>query len=211
MSPSSAHLTTIADSVIRALPCCDDSPLALALLRALAGGEPVPDSQLAAITRRDQVQVTAALTRWPNVKRDERGRVIAFSGLSLRPTAHRFELAERELFTWCAWDTLFLPALLDRPARVRSRCPVTGAEVRLTVEPERIRDRHPEAVLVSFPPGTAVSTADITGSFCCHVHFLAGTDAAERWLHSHPGTSALTLDEAFELGRHVTRPLLAGR
>ena len=139
------------------------------------------------------------------------GRVIAFSGLSLRPTAHRFELAERELFTWCAWDTLFLPALLDQPARVRSQCPVTSAEVRLTVEPERICDSHPETLLVSFPPAAGVSTANITGSFCCHVHFLAGPDAAERWLRARPGTSALTLDQAFELGRHVTRPLLAGR
>jgi alkylmercury lyase len=211
MSPDSAHLTTIADSVVGALPCCDDPPLALALLLALADGKPIADSQFAATTGRDQDQVTAAFMRWPNVQRDEQGRVIAFSGLSLRPTAHRFELAGRDLFTWCAWDTLFLPAVLDQPARVRSHCPVTGAEVRLTVEPDRVRDRHPEALRVSFPPGTAVSTADITGSFCCHVHFLAGPNATERWLRDRPGTTALTLDEAFELGRHVTGPLLAGR
>jgi alkylmercury lyase len=210
MSPG-AHLTTIADSVIGALPCCDDPPLALALLRALAGGHPVSDSELAAATGRDQAHVTAARGRWPNVRHDEQGRVIAFSGLSLQPTAHRFELGERELFTWCAWDTLFLPALLDEPASVRSRCPVTGASVRLTVEPERIRDHHPETLLVSFPPATAVSTADVTGSFCCHVHFLAGPDAADDWLRDRPGTSAPTLDEAFELGRQVTRPLLAAR
>jgi alkylmercury lyase len=210
MSPG-AHLTTIADSVIGALPCCDDPPLALALLRALAGGDPVRDSELAAATGRDQAQVTAARARWPNVRHDEQGRVIAFSGLSLRPTAHRFELGERELFTWCAWDTLFLPALLDQPASVRSRCPVTGADVRLTVEPERIRDHHPETLLLSFPPATAVSTTDVTGSFCCHVHFLAGPDAAEDWLRDRPGTTALTLDEAFALGRQVTRPLLAAR
>ena len=135
MSPD-ARLTTIAASVIRALPCCDDPPIALALLRALAAGHPVPDTELAAATGRDQAQVTTGLARWPNIHRDERGRVIAFSGLSLRPTAHRFEVGECELFTWCAWDTLFLPALLDQPAVARSRCPATGAGVRLTVEPE---------------------------------------------------------------------------
>lgn len=210
MSPG-AHLTTIADSVIGALPCCDDPPLALALLHALASGDPVPDSELAAATGRDQAQVTAALAHWPNVQRDEQGRVIAFSGLSLRPTAHRFKLGERELFGLCAWDTLFLPALLDRRAVVRSRCPATGAEVRLTVDPDRIRDHHPATLLVSFPPAIAVSTADIAGSFCCHVHFLAHPDAADDWLRDHPGTIALTLDEAFELGRHVTRPLRAAR
>ena len=210
MSPD-VHLTTIADSVTGALACCDDPPLALALLRALAAGDPITDRQLAAITSRDQAQVIAALAGWPNVQRDEQGRVIAFSGLSLRPTAHRFALGGRELFTWCAWDTLFLPALLDQPASVRSRCPVTGADVLLDVEPERIRDRHPDSLLVSFPPAAAVSTADVTGSFCCHVRFLARPHAADDWLRDRPGTTALTLDEAFELGRHVTRPLLAAR
>ena len=43
---------------------------------------------------------------------------------------------------------------------------MTGAEVRLTVEPERIRDHHPDTLLLSFPPATTVSTADFTGSFC---------------------------------------------
>jgi alkylmercury lyase len=210
LSPD-APLTTIGDSVGSALSCCDDPPLALALLRALADGEPIPDSRLAATTGRNQAQVTAGLARWPNVHRDQQGRVIAFSGLSLRPTAHRFELGERELFTWCAWDTLFLPALLNQPAVVRSRCPVTGAEVRLTVEPERIREHHPEILHVSFPPAGAVSTTDITGSFCCHVHFLAGPDAANEWLRDHPATTAVTLDEAFQLGRHVAQPLLAAR
>ena len=110
-----AQLTTIADSVIGALAWCDDPPLALALLRALTDGDPVPDSHLAAAADRDQAQVTAALAGWPNVHRDEQGRVIAFSGLSLTPTAHRFNLAELELFTWCAWDTRFCPPCSTRP------------------------------------------------------------------------------------------------
>ena len=66
-------------------------------------------------------------------------------------------------------------------------------------------------MLVSFPAAAAVSAADITGSFCCHVHFLAGPGATERWLRDRPETTALTLDEAFELGRHVTQPVLAAR
>jgi alkylmercury lyase len=173
------HPTTNADSVIEALAGCDDPPLALALLHALARGDPLTDSQLATITDRDQAQVTDALARWPNVQRDQQERVIAFSGLSLRPTAHLVALGERDLFTWCAWDTLFLPALLDQPASVRSRCPATGAEVRLIVEPERIRYRRPETLFVSFPPAAAVSASDVTGSFCCHVHFLAGPNAAD--------------------------------
>jgi hypothetical protein len=40
-----------------------------------------------------------------HLQRDQQGRVVAFSGLSLRPTAHRFEILVPPLHTWCAWDT----------------------------------------------------------------------------------------------------------
>ena len=144
-------LQAIADAVGGALAGCDDAPLAVALLRELALGEPVTAGALAAATARDDANVTAALARWPNVELGDRGRVVAFSGLSLRPTGHHFEVGGRQLYTWCAWDTLFLPAMLGQPARVLSHCPVTGAEVRLTVEPDGVRESHPDPLRVSFP------------------------------------------------------------
>jgi alkylmercury lyase len=210
-STGTRSLQAIADSLAGTFPGSDDAPLALALLRELARGELVAATALAAAAGRDEADVAAALARWPNVQLDERGRVVAFGGLSLRPTAHRFEVGGRALHTWCAWDTLFLPALLDQPARVRSRCPVTGAEVGLTVEPDGFRKSDPDTLRVSIPRPEATSTADITGSFCCHVHFLAGPDAADRWVADHQGAIALTLDDAFELGRLATQPLLAAR
>jgi alkylmercury lyase len=210
MGTETRSLHTMADALVGTFPGSDDAPLALALLRELARGEPVAPMALAATHGRDEADVTAALARWPNVQRDEQDRVVAFSGLSLRPTAHRLEVGGRRLHAWCAWDTLFLPGMLGQPARVRSRCPVTGATVRLTVEPGAVGESDPEALRVSFPRPGAASTADITGSFCCHVHFLAGPEAAERWLADHPGAVVLTLDDAHELGRLATRPFLRG-
>jgi alkylmercury lyase len=83
-------------------------------LRELAGGEPVAEPAL-----------TPAAERWPNVELDDHGRIVALAGLSLTPTAHRFTVGGRQLYTWCAWDTLVLPGLLDQPAHVESTCPVT--------------------------------------------------------------------------------------
>ena len=71
-----------------------------------------------------------------------------------------------------------------------------------------MHERAPDSLRVSFPPRGAASTADITGSFCCHVHFLAGPSAGERWRADHQAAMVLTLDEAFELGRLATRALL---
>lgn len=197
----------LAESLAGTFPGCDDAPLARALLRELAHGDPVSPAALAAAAGRDQPEVSEALMRWPNVRRDENGRVEAFGGLSLRPTKHRFEVADRPLYTWCAWDTLFLPALLDEPAQVNSTCPATGAAVRLTVAPDRVLASHPQDVRVSFPPAGQTSTARIVESFCCHVHFLAGEDAATDWVRRHAATFVLDLDDAFELGRLSTRAL----
>ena len=198
MPEPAASLSTLADSLVGTFLACDDAPLARALLRELAKGQPVAPPAA-------ETDVTAALARWPNVEFDEHGRVVAFSGLSLTPTAHRFTVGGRQLYTWCAWDTLFLPALLDQPAQVESICPVTGSRVRLTVAPSGFHDLHPEELWVSFPSPATTSTADITGTFCCHVHFLAGRPAADEWLSRHAGATALTLPDAFELGRLATR------
>jgi alkylmercury lyase len=176
--PDMPSLEALAESLAGTFPGSDDGPLARALLRELTEGEPVWPAALAAAAGRDEHDVTAALAIWPNVRRDEQGRVEAFGGLSLRPTKHRFEVGGRRVYTWCAWDTLFLPALLDDHAQVQSTCPMTGTEMRLTVAPERVLATHPEDIRVSFPAPGLTSTEDIVESFCCHVHFLAGADTA---------------------------------
>jgi alkylmercury lyase len=187
---------------------CDDAPLALALLDELAQGHPVSVSRLARATERDEADLTAALHRWPNVHYDQLGRVVAFAGLSVAPTEHRLEVAGRQLYTWCAWDTLFLPSLLGQAARVESACPVTATEVHLTVGPERVQAAEPPALEVSFPAPASTDTSDIIASFCCHVHFLAGHDAAARWLAENQDGLTLGVDDAVELGRLATQQLL---
>jgi alkylmercury lyase len=201
-------LEALADSLADSFPCCDDAPLALGLIDQLAGGEPVTVARLAKAVDRDERHLAAVLDRWPNVHRDEQSRIVAFAGLSLTPTRHGFDVAGRGLYTWCAWDTLFLPALIGQEARVKSTCPVSGTEVRLTIRPAGVHDAEPASLLVSFPSPASTVTSDITGSFCRHVHFLAGRDAAEEWLADNQGGLALSLDDAVELGRLATRPLL---
>jgi alkylmercury lyase len=209
MNTTSGSLPELADSLATTFPCCDDAPLALTLLEQLAKGEPVALDDLAERAGRGEKEIAEVVTRWPNVHLDDRGWVVAFGGLSLTATPHRFEVAGRQLYTWCAWDTLFLPALLAQEAQVESTCPVTGANIRLSVGPDGVRAAEPASLRVSFPRPDSTDTAHITASFCCHVHFLAGQDAAEEWLGANQGGSTLSLEEAIELGRLATRQLVA--
>ncbi len=203
------------DAFARALqstfPARNDAPLALTLLRLLSTGRPVTPAALAQAAACTQTDVVERLRSWPNVDRDQRGDIVAFSGLTLRPTAHEFTVGNRRLYTWCAWDTLFLPALLRETAHVHSACAVTGSVVELVVAPAGVRDARPGDLHVSFPPLAAANTADITGSFCCSVFFLAGVDAARTWREIRADGSVFGVDAAYELGRRAVTALLEPR
>jgi alkylmercury lyase len=149
-------------------------------------------------------RVEQLLTAWPGVFFDDQ-QVIGFWGLTIRrlsPT-HRLEVDGRTLFAWCAWDTLFLPGILDATARVESACPTTGETISLLVSPYGVfQTSHPEAV-VSFLTPEQDFDADVIQSFCHFVHFFTSPVAGEAWTAEHPGTFLLSLEDAFELGRRV--------
>jgi alkylmercury lyase len=179
--------------------------VALAIYRGLAEGEPVRVDGLASEVGIPATEAEALLERWPGVFRDSQGRIVGFWGLTiekLTPT-HRIRLDGRDLFAWCAWDTLFLPGLIGKAARVESDCPTTGETISLEVGPDGVGDvSHPSAV-VSFLRPEREFDADVIDSFCHFVLFFANEDAGARWVRDHEGTFLLSLEEAFELGRLV--------
>jgi len=82
---------------------------------------------------------------------DAEGNVVG-AALTVTPTPHCFRVKGRDLFAWCALDSLFLPGLLDETAEVASSCPSSGEEIRLTVSPGGVE---------AYSPATAVLTVVI--------------------------------------------------
>ncbi len=78
----------------------------------------------------------------------EDGSVVG-AALTTRPTPHRFRVRGKDLYAWCALDTLFLPGLLDATAEVRSTCPESGQEIHLVVAPDRVESCLPDAAVLS--------------------------------------------------------------
>ena len=76
--------------------------------------------------------------------------MLGFGGLAAAPLSHKFELDGRTLWTWCAWDSLFIPQILGENAEVTSSDPRTGAAIQLTVTPDGIQSHVPESAVVSF-------------------------------------------------------------
>ncbi len=218
MAASAVQVEQISSSLLRLMPrfSPNERRLSVTLYGLLAKGRPVSLPRLAGalgITEREVKEILSSDVFRSFVYADAVGRVIGFGGLAVVPMHHGFEVNGRKLYTWCAWDTLFLPEMLGKPARVASPCPETGETIRLTITPEGIgKVNHSEAVLSFLVPEALGADAPGTmATFCHYVFFLASPAAGESWTARHPGTFLLSLDQAFELGRRKNAHQFGGR
>ncbi len=182
----------------------DDQRLALKLYRLLAQGEPVSSDRLAEALGRSTDSVNLTLIQWPGVFYDESDCIEAFLGLSVGKTPHRLRVDGRTVYTWCAWDTLFLPELLNATAIISSACGATGEVIKLVVSPSGIQTVEPDEVVVSFLiPDVNELQENITASFCHFVYFFRSREDGEAWVTEHDGTFLLSLEEAFAVGQKM--------
>src|SRR5437879_5369419 len=105
---------------------CSSDLVAVTLYRELAKGQPVDAAQLGRALGVAPAEARGFLNR-DSIKvfiyRDDEGRVLGFGGLAAAPMHHRLEVDGRTLWTWCAWDSLFIPEILGKRARVVSPDP----------------------------------------------------------------------------------------
>ncbi len=178
--------------------------LALKLYRLLSEGDAVSLEHLSERVDMLLTEVETMLKSWPGVFYDNNHRITGFWGLTIDETQHRFEINGKTVYTWCAWDTLFIPELLNISAHITSNCALSGDEISLTVSPEGIESSQTHRVMVSFlVPDEVELKENITTSFCHHVFFLRTPETGKRWVASHPGTFLLSLDEAFSIGKKM--------
>lgn len=174
---------------------------AFALYRLLAEGTPVTTYQISVASGVACDAVQEMLGKWHGVDRNPHGAVIGFWGLTISDTKHRLRIRGRQLYTWCAWDALFLPALLDSPALVESACPVSTQRIELEITPAGVQAVRPATSVLSFLiPRASEIKRSVTENFCCYIHFFASRDAAEEWVSKRTRTFVLTLQEAWQLG-----------
>ncbi len=187
----------------------DAQRLALELYRQLACGDAVPPASLGDALGVPTEEITTLLEDeqlkgW--VFYDDDGSVIGFRGLAIREMPYRFEVEGRTLYTWCAIDSLFIPEMLGKPAKVQSRDPHTGTAITLTVTPDGVEAVEPAAavmsILIGDPEVVKTNPTKVMASFCHHIFFLESQETGAEWAAQHgEGTFLVTLDEAFALGK----------
>lgn len=208
-SAPQADLDGLARRLDTALPELDERgrEVSLATYRTLAYGEPVPDYAIATVTGIDIMEVQDIMRPWPGVYRNDSGRIIGFWGLTLEEMGHPMRVDEVELFGWCAWDTLFLPGILGRPATVRSSAAVTADPIRVDVRDTNVVADPPSTAVSFLDPGRGSIDADrIISTFCHHVLFFSTHHEGEEWARSRDTDGlVLSVEDAFELGRAFNR------
>lgn len=183
--------------------------IALATYRLLTEPDPVTVDRIAAAVGADAAAVEARLDEWAGVFRDGEGAVVGFWGLARNPLDPEYRLDDPEGetigYAWCAWDTLFLPTVLDRPLDVSAADALTGEPIRLTVTPRGAEAVSPPATVVSFLSPAGEWEADIITSFCHKVLFFADQANADRWIAGQADPLfTLSVAEAFDVGRRWT-------
>ncbi|MCH8047982.1 MAG: alkylmercury lyase [Planctomycetes bacterium] len=185
----------------------DESRLAIKLLHLVAIGHPVSRHLAEQTATRLRVHPDgAALLVDRTCEFDTDGNIVGILGLSQRPHPHHFQVNGRKLSTWCAWDALFLPALLGQTAEVESTCPATKASIHARITPDKVENIQPSAAVVSMvlpnQIGKTRDSAEIRNTFCCHVHFFVSQESAAEWIAvKNHDMKLLSVEDGFELGR----------
>ena len=200
---SARDVKQLAEKVAGVMPAVSatEQRVAVAVYRLMAEGAPVSPAMVAERINLSSGHVGQMLQDWPGVFYDEQERVIGFWGLALKEMPHRFRVEGKQLYTWCAWDSLFIPGILGKTAHVESACPTTGQKIALTVSPDRLEDVSPSSAVVSFLTPDAPFDAQVVMTFCHYLLFFTSEDAGAKWTATHENTFLLSVEDAFEIGR----------
>jgi len=174
------------------------------IYRALAAGRTVTRASIAEAMGTTEAEIDCLLAHVPASAIDVtvEGEITGFVGLSIVSASHEFIVGSRTLYTWCAFDALFLPALIGQDAVLKTRCPETGERIEIELSPTLIGATKPAAPVMSLAEtDTASCCDDLRAAFCSHVNMFADQGAFERWKGNRDGVVALHLDDAHQLAR----------
>jgi hypothetical protein len=177
------------------------------ILRQFAAARPPSgEATRAAATRLDVdfQDALSVLAREDLVHVDARGRPLVAYPFSAQPRGHRVLIdGKRSVEAMCAIDALGIAPMLRLPVEIHSHDPLSGAEIRVRLDPSEGTWWEPEeAVVLS---GSACCGGPSLLGCCDVLNFFQRRENAERYLAENASVSGhpISLPEAIEAGRIV--------
>lgn len=185
--------------------CNGQTALWREILLLLVQGTPVTIERLAQAMNTDQVHVRSMVQQVSKIEYNSAGQIVG-AGLSLVPTKHHLQVEEQSLFTWCAFDCLAYPVVLQKTATVISTCPLTSTIITMQVGPDAVTNIEPaEAYIAVVLPSSEAICEDIRTSFCNQIHFFAARAVAEQWYETHANAIVLSIQDAYRITKQVAQ------
>jgi alkylmercury lyase len=182
-----------------------------AFRQLLASGSPVEVDSLASSAACSFAELVAVLDELDvagRIRRDDTGRVVGSSGLSVIPDRHRIELDGRKFWTWCAYDILGIFGAYRASGTAFSPSPATGETIQV-----RFRDGRPKVGgVVLFRPSDsyAACCTNLYEEWCPNSNLFENRNSAESWSTSRGLEGRiLGLEEASVLATDEWLPLFA--
>jgi len=183
----------------------DEQKLSLSLYNRLALGKPVTTADLADEAAVSIKESESFLKERFGVYADEKGNVIGYLGLATLEMRYRLYTKGKQLYTWCAWDGLFIPPLLGEKADIETKDPNTGKKIEISVAVDgSARSDSGDVVMSVLIPNVSEEefAEDIISSFCHHVYFFESRESALEFIASKEEQYViLSLDDAVKLSR----------
>ncbi len=101
--------------------------------------------------------------------------VVGADGLTVNVTPHQLVLDGQPLHTWCAFDTVGIPAALGADAVARSSCPTCGAAIELVLR----KGQPPDDPVVGWWP--QATSGPVNESFCPAAHLFCSREHLASW------------------------------
>ncbi len=212
---TSGDFDTVSATVTADPECCDptaellaSSSDAAALVRRTAftrlrRGQRVPVAVLAGDTGQPLDAVRAALSELvtagtATLNGDE--DVVAVGGLSAVPAGHRLRLDGIDLWTWCAFDAIGIPAALGLDGLAGTRCPDCDADIEVALP----QGRPPaDSAVVGWLPDRPCT--NVQADFCPEANLFCTSEHLARWQNAagDPPGQAHSVAEFAALGKEV--------
>lgn len=127
------------------------------------------------------------------------GRVDGIAGLTLRPTRHELRFGGASIHTWCAFDSVGIPAALDVDAVARTTCGRCGSPIEVIFAAGDTRQRDCWGWMPALDP----DERSLITNFCSKADLFCSREHLDAWWESagRPAGEPQTMGELLEMGR----------
>lgn len=178
--------------------------MSVAVYRMLSEGTTPNFNEIGRALNMDREQVTGLFSNIPKSAYEfgDDEKLVGFIGLSVTPAPHTFIVGERTLYTWCAFDALFLPEIIGKTAFLKTTCPSTEKPIELLIDANGVQKADPRSCVLSIvSPDIKACCDDLRGAFCNQVNLFINESAFHSWPEKRADSFCVDLTKASQFAR----------